>query len=253
VAAHLRFHKYFHKHHSPTLAVWGKNDPFFPPQGAEAFRGNNPNAEVHFVDAGHFPLEAHLDEIARIIRAFLTLTLDTAQGPALFGNVKSSAPAEAKQLLDDLAEVFGFIPNLGYALAVKPSVLSAYIMILQSLGATTLDPVAQQVALASASYANGADYGDAVHATLAAKVGAPGDVVEALRNGRPLTDPKLEAVRRFADAIVSKRTQVSDSDVEVHVLDAGHFALDTKAEEIATLVHQFIAANVEADTPSLAR
>ena len=53
----------------------------------------------------------------------------------------------------------------------------------------------------------------AVHATLAAKLGASNDVVKALRNGGALTDSKLEAVRRFADAIASKRTQVSDSDV----------------------------------------
>lgn len=213
VAAYPRFHEYFRKHRPPTLAVWGKNDPFFLPQGAEAFRRDNPDADVHFVDAGHFPLETHLDEVARIVRTFLAQTLDTAQGSALFGDVKASAPAEAKELLNGLAGVFGFIPNLGYAIASEPSVLSAYITILQSLGGTTLDPVAQQVALTSASRANAADYGVAVHATLAAKIGAPADVVEALRKGGPLADPKLEAVRRFADAIASKRTQVSDSDV----------------------------------------
>lgn len=213
VAAYPRFHEYFRKHLPPTLAVWGKNDPFFLPQGAEAFRRDNPNAEVNLLDAGHFPLETHLDEVARIIRAFLARTLDAAQGKALFGNAKSSAPPEAKQLLEGLAGVFGFTPNLGYALAVEPPVLNAYITILQSLAATTLDPVAQQVALASASRANAADYGVAVHSTLAAKLGATADVVSALRNGGSLADPKLEAVRRFAEAIASKRTQVSDSDV----------------------------------------
>jgi len=213
VAAYPKFHEYFRTHRPPTLAVWGKNDPFFLPQGAEAYRRDNPDVQIHFVDAGHFPLETHLDEVAGIILRFLAKTLDSAQGAALFGDVKASAPAEAKELLDGLGGVFGFIPNLGYAIAAEPSVLSAYITILQSLGATSLDPVAQQVALASASRANAADYGVAVHATLAAKVGAPSDVVEALRDGGPIADPKLEAVRRFADAIASKRTQVSDSDV----------------------------------------
>ncbi len=221
VAAYPRFHEYFRKYLPPTLAVWGKNDPFFLPQGAEAFRRDNPDAEVHFIEAGHFPLETHLDEVARIIRAFLARSLDTAQGTALFGDVKASVPAEAKELLDVLAGMFGFIPNLGYALATEPSVLSAYITILQSLGAASLDPVAQQVALVSASRANAADYGVAVHATLAARAGAPADVVETLRNGGPLADPKLEAVRRFADAIASKRTQVSDSDV--HALTAAGY------------------------------
>ncbi len=214
IAAYPRFHAYFRAHRPPTLAVWGKNDPFFLPQGAEAFRRDLPDVEVHLVDAGHFPLEAHLDEVAGIVRAFLARTLDMAQGPALFGELgEASAPAAARELLDGLRGVFGFTPNLGYALAVEPSVLGAYIAMLQSLGATSLDPIAQQVAMVAASRANAADYGIAVHATLAAKLGAGADVVTALRNGGTLSDPKLEAVRRFATAVAAKRTQVSDSDV----------------------------------------
>ncbi len=214
VAAYPRFHEYFRTHRPPTLAVWGKNDPFFLPAGAEAFRRDIPGAEVHFVDAGHFPLETHLDEVAVIVRAFLARTLDAAQGAALFGvPSEASAPVEAKQLLDRMRDVFGFVPNLGYALATEPPALAAYNTMLQSLGATSLDPIAQQVALAAASRANAADYGVAVHATLAAKLGASAGIVEALRNGGPLGDPRLEAVRRFAAAIAFKRTQVSDSDV----------------------------------------
>jgi alkylhydroperoxidase family enzyme len=67
--------------------------------------------------------------------------------------------------------------------------------------------------MAAASRANAAEYGIAVHTTLAAKLGASADVVEALRTGTALADPKLDAVRRFAAAIVSNRTQVSDGDV----------------------------------------
>lgn len=214
VEAYPRFHEYFRAHRPPMLAVWGKHDPFFLPAGAEAFRRDLPAAEVRFVDAGHFPLESHLDEVAGIIRAFLANTLDVAQGKPLFGELnEATAPAEAKDLLDGMRGVFGFIPNLGYAVAAEPSVLGAYITMLQSLGATSLDPIAQQVALVSASRTNAADYGVAVHATFAAKLGASASVVDALRNGGPIDDPKLEAVRRFAAAIAANRTQVSDSDV----------------------------------------
>jgi len=122
-------------------------------------------------------------------------------------------PAGATELVAGMSGVFGFVPNLGYALAAEPAVLAVYIKMLQALGETTLDPIAQQVALGSASRANAADYAVAVHATLAAKRGAPPDVVEAIRFGGSFKDPKLEAVRRFAAAIASKRTQVSDSDV----------------------------------------
>lgn len=215
VAAYPRFHEYFRSHCPPTLAVWGKNDPFFLPAGAEAFRRDIPDAEVHFVDAGHFPLETHLDEIAGIIRAFLSRTLDAAQGAALFGVLnEKSAPAEAKPALDAMVGVFGFVPNLGYALGAEPPVLSAYLSWLQALGTTSLDPVAQQVAMAAASRANASDYGVAVHATLAGRLGASSELVQALRAGSALADPKLEAVRRFATAIATKRTQVSDSDVK---------------------------------------
>jgi len=196
------------------LAVWGKNDPFFLPQGAEAFRRDIPDAEIQFVDAGHLPLETHLDEVAGIIRAFLARTLDVAQGEAFFGKLNDApVPAAAKELVAGTSGLFGFVPNLVYALAVEPSVLGVYIKMLQALAETTLDPIAQQVALGAASRANAADYAVAVHATLAGKLGASEDAVDTIRNGGAFKDPKLEAVRRFAAAIASKHTQVSDSDV----------------------------------------
>jgi pimeloyl-ACP methyl ester carboxylesterase len=53
------------------LAVWGKNDPFFLPAGAEAFKRDIPAAVVRFLDTGHFALETHAPEIAAAIRDFL--------------------------------------------------------------------------------------------------------------------------------------------------------------------------------------
>ena len=58
-------------HKPPFLAVWGKNDPFFLPPGAEAFKRDIPNAIVRFFDTGHFALETHAREIGRAIREFL--------------------------------------------------------------------------------------------------------------------------------------------------------------------------------------
>jgi hypothetical protein len=52
--------------------VWGKNDPFFLPRGAEAFKRDIPGAVVRFFDTGHFALETHTEEIATAIRDFLT-------------------------------------------------------------------------------------------------------------------------------------------------------------------------------------
>ena len=71
VALYPKFQEYFRTKRPPLLAVWGKNDPFFLPPGAEAFRRDNPNAEVHFLDTGHFALETHSNEIGEKIREFL--------------------------------------------------------------------------------------------------------------------------------------------------------------------------------------
>ena len=71
VALYPKFQEYFRTKRPPLLAVWGKNDPFFLPPGAEAFRRDNPDAEVHLYDAGHFALETHYVEIAARIHEFL--------------------------------------------------------------------------------------------------------------------------------------------------------------------------------------
>jgi pimeloyl-ACP methyl ester carboxylesterase len=72
VALYPKFHEYFRTHQPPLLAVWGKNDPFFLPSGAEAFKRDNRNAGVRFFDTGHFALETHASEIAAAIRDFLS-------------------------------------------------------------------------------------------------------------------------------------------------------------------------------------
>ena len=71
VALYPAFQQYFRTHQPPFLAIWGKNDPFFLPAGAEAFKRDIPKAVVRFVDTGHFALETHAAEIAAAIRDFL--------------------------------------------------------------------------------------------------------------------------------------------------------------------------------------
>ncbi len=82
VALYPQFQDYFRRHKPPLLAVWGKNDPFFVPAGAEAFRRDNPQAEVHFYPTGHFALETHCQAIAIAIRDFLDRTLGSRSASA---------------------------------------------------------------------------------------------------------------------------------------------------------------------------
>ena len=71
VQLYPKFQEYFRKSKPPLLAIWGKNDPFFIPAGAEAYRKDLPNAEIQFLDTGHFALETHVMEIAAAIKDFL--------------------------------------------------------------------------------------------------------------------------------------------------------------------------------------
>ena len=71
VALYPAFQNYFRTHQPPFLAAWGKNDPFFLPPGAEAFKRDIPDAVIRFFDTGHFALETHAREIAAEIREFL--------------------------------------------------------------------------------------------------------------------------------------------------------------------------------------
>src|SRR5580698_2933735 len=71
VELYPEFQNFFRKHKPPFLAVWGRNDPFFLPAGAEGYKRDIPEAEVRFLDTGHFALETHCPEIGAAILKFL--------------------------------------------------------------------------------------------------------------------------------------------------------------------------------------
>ncbi len=86
VKLYPKFQEYFRNSKPPLLAIWGKNDPFFVPAGAEAFRKDLPSAKVRFLDTGHFALETHVVEIASAMKEFLR-----ANGIASRGGESKSA------------------------------------------------------------------------------------------------------------------------------------------------------------------
>ena len=71
VKLYPKFQEYFRQAKPPLLAIWGKNDPFFVPAGADAFKKDIPNAKIQFLDTGHFAIETHVAEIASAIKDFL--------------------------------------------------------------------------------------------------------------------------------------------------------------------------------------
>lgn len=72
-------HAFFREYRPPVLAIWGDKDPFFTPAGAEAFRGDNPEAEVRLLDTGHMALETHGDEIAATMQQFLRRSIGVSR------------------------------------------------------------------------------------------------------------------------------------------------------------------------------
>jgi len=71
IKQYTQLHEFFRRQQPPLLAIWGRNDPFFVPAGAEAFKRDNPNAEVQLVDSGHFAIETHGQEIGAAMVEFL--------------------------------------------------------------------------------------------------------------------------------------------------------------------------------------
>jgi len=138
----------------------------------------------------------------------------------LAGLTVESAPAAAKPMLAKAREIFGFVPNLAVTMAAVPPALENYFQGLQAFGETPLSPIEQQVVLIAVSRVNGADYSLAIHATLAAKLGADPEVVRAVVTGGIIWDLRLGALRRFAEALTQSRGRVTDEDIEVF-LSAG--------------------------------
>ena len=80
VKLYPKFQEYFRKSKPPLLAIWGKNDPFFIPAGAEGFRKDLPNAKIQFIDTGHFATETHVVEIASAMESFLAANVANRPG-----------------------------------------------------------------------------------------------------------------------------------------------------------------------------
>jgi pimeloyl-ACP methyl ester carboxylesterase len=91
VALYPDFQAYFRKHRPPLLAIWGRNDPFFLPAGAEAYKRDLRDAEVRLLDAGHFALETHASEVAEAISAFLGRQHDEVRGNARRSDLRRAA------------------------------------------------------------------------------------------------------------------------------------------------------------------
>jgi len=124
-----------------------------------------------------------------------------------------TAPQQSVPLLQGAQKAFGFVPNLIAVLAESPAVVEAYLTLTQIFDKSSLTATERQVAVLAISRTNECDYCMAAHSVVASMQDVPADVIQAIRNDKPIADAKLEALRTFAATVIEKRGWLSDDDV----------------------------------------
>lgn len=137
-------------------------------------------------------------------------------------HTKETAPAESRPLIDQSLAAYGFFPKLHQIMAEAPATYRAYLETFRIFAEeTTLSPLEQQVVMMTANYENRCHYCTAGHSMLMQMSKMPADVIEALREGTPIADAKLEALRSFARDMIDSRGHVGDARLSVF-LEAGY-------------------------------
>lgn len=123
-----------------------------------------------------------------------------------------SAPQGSKEVLEAAEKTYGFIPNLLRVLAESPRAIRAYWALGEELNKSALTGLEQQVLMLSVSRVNRCPYCMAAHSLTARLAGMKDDDLEALRSGRSISDPKLDALREFARLVTERRGGVTKED-----------------------------------------
>lgn len=132
-----------------------------------------------------------------------------------------SAPENSREVMRAVEKKFGFVPNLIGELAAAPAAARAYVTLDGLLEESSLEPVEVQLVLAAASVANSCEYCVAAHTAGLKHTRLPEEGIEAIRRRRPLSDPRLEALRRFVTVVVERRGHPGEGEVDAF-LTAGY-------------------------------
>lgn len=125
-----------------------------------------------------------------------------------------TAPAAAKDILLGAQRGFGFIPNLLATMAGAPSLLKAYTTLAGIFEESSFSATERQVVLLATSYVNHCEYCVAAHTAIAGMQKVPADVVNAIREGNPIDNAKLQALRQLTEEIVNTRGWPSETSVK---------------------------------------
>ncbi|WP_242902628.1 carboxymuconolactone decarboxylase family protein [Actinomadura terrae] len=134
---------------------------------------------------------------------------------------ETTAPEASRPYLEAAKKRMGFVTTLNGVMGESPELLAGYNALAELFGKSSLPAHAKQVVLLTISVENGCEYCVAAHSTMALRSKMPSETVEALRAGKQLDDPELEAARRFTRLVVADRGSVDDAEVRAF-LDAGY-------------------------------
>lgn len=135
-------------------------------------------------------------------------------------NENTTSPPAA-EFLKKAKNKYGFVPNLLGTMAEAPALLKAYMTLAEIFDETSFRATEKQVVLLATSLANECNYCMAAHTAIAGMQNVPEDIVQSLRNNRPIKDSKLEALRRLAQEIAETRGNPSQNTLKAF-LDAGY-------------------------------
>ncbi len=137
-------------------------------------------------------------------------------------HTEESAPEGSKPVIEQVKGAFGMLPNLMATFAESPAAIEGYLTLMGIFSSKTdFSPTEQQVVLMTNNRLNGCTYCMAAHTGIAKSSGVPDDVIESLRSGTAIEDPKLDALRVFTEQVFHTRGNVSDADVDAF-LAAGY-------------------------------
>lgn len=136
-------------------------------------------------------------------------------------HTEETAPEGSKPILGAIKGKMGFVPNLMATMAEAPALVESYMTMMRIFEKTDLTPTEREIILMTNNRLNGCTYCMAAHTTVAKMAGVDADVIEALRAGTPIADPKLEALRTFAVIINESRGWATEEQVDA-LIAAGY-------------------------------
>ena len=129
-------------------------------------------------------------------------------------HTEASAPEGSKALIKGMKGSIGFLPNLLAVQSEAPALLEGYTTLAAIFDKTDLSETERQIIMMTNNRLNGCTYCMAAHTSLSQMARVDNDVIEALRNGTSIDDPKLEALRVFSARVNETRGWVEQEDID---------------------------------------